>query len=301
MADKKISELTALTGALNAADAIPISDDSASQTKKISPKELIEQGVLIIADGTIPAGKIDSSAGIPDGSINTAKLADNSVTAEKLADNSSVVVSASQPTADFVGQGWLNSTNNKTTYWNGSTWVEHKAAGSVNEILGDNAGQVFIDVTQTGDSVQLEGGLTDATGPREFLAGPTAAAGPVTKREIIGDDLPAATDTEQGAVVVGSGSGLAVTGGSLSIDNTVVANDPNNLHVVQYDTHGLVVGGRKINASDLPKADSGTIGAIQPGTGRRLTPTELLTTPIPSHPATAPKFYLTRGSHHWHD
>ena len=57
MADKKISELTALTGALNNADALAIADDSASQTKKISPKDLIEQGVLLIADGSIPIRK----------------------------------------------------------------------------------------------------------------------------------------------------------------------------------------------------------------------------------------------------
>ena len=64
MADKKISELTALTGALNPADALAIADDSASQTKKISPKDLIEQGVLLIADGSIPIDKIDGSGGV---------------------------------------------------------------------------------------------------------------------------------------------------------------------------------------------------------------------------------------------
>ena len=65
-------------------------------------------------------------------------------------------------------------------------------------------------------------------------------------------------------MVVGDGSGLDVTGGSLSIDNTVVANDASNLHVVQYDAHGLVVGGRKINGSDLPAADTSELGAVKP-------------------------------------
>ena len=266
MADKKISELTALTGALNTADALPIADDSASQTKKISPKALLEQSFQLADDGSLPASKLSGTA-LPDGSVTTAKLADDSVTGAKLANSSSVVVSATQPTADFVGQGWLNTTDNKTYFWNGSSWVAHKAAGSINEILPDSSGQVFIEVTQTNDSVQLEGGLTDATAARQFLAGPTGTTGPVTKRQIVGDDLPAATDTEQGAVVVGSGSGLDVTGGSLSIDNTVVANDSSNLHVVQYNAHGLVVGGRKINGSDLPTADASELGAIKPGTG----------------------------------
>ena len=95
MADKKISELTPLTGALNDADALPISDDSAAQTKKISPKNLIEQGVLLIADSSIPVAKIDNAGGIPAGSVGTTELADSSVTAAKLANNSSGVVAAS--------------------------------------------------------------------------------------------------------------------------------------------------------------------------------------------------------------
>ena len=97
MADKKISELTPLTGALNDADALPISDDSAAETKKISPKTLIEQGVLLIADAGNPGTKIDNAGGIPDGSVGTTELADRlkSVTAAKLANNSSGVVAAS--------------------------------------------------------------------------------------------------------------------------------------------------------------------------------------------------------------
>ena len=43
VADKKDLRVDPLTGALNVADALPIADDSASQTKKISPKVLIEQ------------------------------------------------------------------------------------------------------------------------------------------------------------------------------------------------------------------------------------------------------------------
>ena len=117
MADKKISELTALTGALNTADAIPISDDSASQTKKINPKVLLEQAFQLADDNSLPASKLSGTA-LPDGSVTTDKLGFDAVTGAKFADNSSLIVSASQPTAQFVGQGWLNSTNNKSYFWN---------------------------------------------------------------------------------------------------------------------------------------------------------------------------------------
>ena len=267
MADKKISELTALTGALNTADALAIADDSASQTKKINPKVLLEQAFQLADDDSLPASKL-SGIGIPDGSVTTTKLADDAVTGAKLADNSSLIVAASQPTAQFVGQGWLNTSDNKTYFWNGSAWVAHKAAGSINSVSYANTDPaVGLAGLQTGDSLALDVALSDTSGPKQFLAGPTGTAGDVTARQIIGDDLPAATNTELGAVVVPAGDGLAVTGGSLSIDNTVVANDASNLHVVEYDSHGLVVGGRKINSSDLPKADAGSLGAVIPGTG----------------------------------
>ena len=260
MADKKISELTALTGALNPADALAIADDSASQTKKISPKTLIEEGVKIIADGSIPVEKIDTS-------LIDVEIPDNSITGAKLADNSSFIVSPDEPTAEFVGQGWLNSNTGKTYIWNGTEWVEHKAAGSVNEILSDTTGLIFVAATQTDDSVQLEAEHAPTTGPREFLAGPTATAGDVTQRQIIGQDLPDATETEKGAVSVPADSGLAVNSGAISIDNAVIPNSADTLHIVQYDEHGLVIAGREIEGGDLPVADGTTPGAVRPGTG----------------------------------
>ena len=267
MADKKISELTALTGALNDADALPIADDSASQTKKISPKVLLEQAFQLVPDGSLPGSKLSGlSPGA--GSIDTAQLVNQSVTGAKLSNNSSLIVSSTQPIAQFVGQGWLSSTDSKTYVWNGSAWVAHKAAGSINQVTYSQTDPaVAVLGVQTGDSLDLTVELEDTSGPRQFLAGPSGSPGDVTARQIIGDDLPAATDTEQGAVVIPAGGGLVSTGGSLSINNTVTANDPSNLHVVQYDANGLVVAGRKIDSSDLPIADVGTLGGVKPGTG----------------------------------
>ena len=178
--------MTALTSALNTADALPIADDSAVRLK--DQPEGTFRAIVSISRRWLPTASKLSGTALPDGSVTTAKLADDSVTGAKLANSSSVVVST-QPTADFVGQGWLNTTDNKTYFWNGSSWVAHKAAGSINEILPDSSGQVFIEVTQTNDGVQLEGGLTDATAARQFLAGPTGTTG-CRKRQIVGDDLP---------------------------------------------------------------------------------------------------------------
>ena len=272
MADQRISQLTPLTGALNVADALPISDDSASLTKKISPKVLLEQAFQLADDNSLPASKI-SGAAVPAGSIGTNELADASVTAIKLADGSSVIVSGAQPSASFVGQGWLDTSSNKIYFWNGNTWDAVKAAGSINSVTYTNSDPaVALSGVQTGDSLAVDVVLSDTTAARQFLAGPTGTGGDVTARQIVGADLPVATTTEFGAVVVGAGDGLAVTAGSLSIDNTVVANTADTLHLVQYNSHGLVVGGRQIVGTDIPIATVNGVGGVIPGTGLTITP-----------------------------
>ena len=72
--------------------------------------------------------------------------------------------------------------------------------------------------------------------------------------------------TTAGISTVPVGGGLAIDGGvsglgsDLVIDNDVTASGAN--HLVAYNAKGLVIGGRLIQASDLPIATSGTIGAI---------------------------------------
>lgn len=101
MADVRIADLPVLLQAdLDAADELPIEDTSASETKKITSKALVQAGVItIIDDGIIPGAKlVDGDVGtlqladdavteikIIDGAVTTAKIADSSVTSAKLA------------------------------------------------------------------------------------------------------------------------------------------------------------------------------------------------------------------------
>ena len=58
MADLRISQLPPLTGAiLQADDALPIVDGSASETKKITSKDLVQSGIALIDDGQHPQRK----------------------------------------------------------------------------------------------------------------------------------------------------------------------------------------------------------------------------------------------------
>jgi hypothetical protein len=273
MADLRITELAALAGGnLAAGDLLAIADISASETKKITVTDLVGNAVTLIADATIPSAKIlfgantISGDALQDASVNTGKLANDAVTAAKLADESTVDLVTTLPASGaFVGQIALDTDDSKIYCWNGSTWVSIKAAGSINTVIGSSSGVVNISVTTSGDEVTIDTTLDNTSAAAQFLAGPTAAAGAVGYRTIAAGDLPTATTSAKGAVVV-NGNGLALSGDTITINNTVTA-EASNYHVVQYNSKGLVTGGRTIIAADVPVATASTIGVVKPGSG----------------------------------
>jgi hypothetical protein len=273
MADLRISELAALAGGdLAAGDLLAIADVSASETKKITVTDLVGNATTLIADATIPGAKILFSAGtiagsaVANGGIDTTQLADDAVTAAKLGDESSVDLVTTLPgSGAFVGQIALDTDDDKIYCWDGTSWVSIKAAGSVNSVIGSSSGVVNISVSTSGDEVTISTTLDNTSAAAQFLAGPTAAAGAVSYRTIAAGDLPTATTSAKGAVVV-NGNGLTLSGDTIAIDNTVTA-EASDYHIVQYDANGLVTDGRTIIAADVPIATASTIGVVKPGSG----------------------------------
>ena len=273
MADLKISALNSLAGAdLVAADVVAVVDDSASETKKLTVSDLIANGVTLISNSTIPSAKILFSAGAIDtaelaaSSVETAKINDSAVTAAKLADNSSVTLVSTLPASgDFTGQIALDTDDDKIYIWDGSAWDSVKGAGSINVVNGSTTGEVNIVASTSGDTVTISATLDNTTAAAQFLAGPTGAAGAVGYRAIIGTDLPAATTTTKGAVIV-NGEGLRMDSDTIEIDNDLTANT-SSFQAVKFDSKGLITSGRDITSADLPNATSGATGAVKPGTG----------------------------------
>lgn len=273
MADLRISELATLAGSnLAAGDFLAVADISASESRKITVTDFVGNAVTLIADATIPNAKIlFSSASIPGsaiaaGGITTTQLAEDSVTALDLADNSSCRVVATLPaTGQFVGQLALTTAADLGYIWDGSQWVEFKAAGSINAVVGGSTGIVNVTVTQAGDEVTINTTLDNTTAAAQFLAGPTSAGGAVSYRAIAGADLPTPTTTTKGAVVV-NGNGLAMSGDTLTIANSVTA-ETTEYHVVQYDANGSITGGRKVTGADIDVATASAVGVIKPGSG----------------------------------
>ena len=272
MADLRISQLGALDGAdLASEDLLVAVDDSASETKKLTVGDLIANGVTLIADDTIPGAKILFAAGgiatsdIADGAITTDKLADDDVTAAKLADESTLDLVTTLPASGaFTGQLALDTDDNFLYVWDGSSWISLKAAGSVNTVSGDTAGTINITTTTSGSTVTVAATIDDTSTANHFLAGPTGTGGTVGYRAIDSTDLPVASTTAKGAVLV-NGEGLRMDGDTIEVDNDVTSTTTH--HVVTYSAKGLITGGRALTSADLPLATSTDAGAVIPGDG----------------------------------
>ena len=270
MADKRITDLTLLAGGdLAAGDLLLAVDVSASDNKKLTVKDLVQSGSALVDDDSIPSAKINyTSQTIPgtaleNGAVAATQLAADAVTAAKLADSSSAVVSSALPgSGDYTGQLHIDSDDDKASYWDGSAWVDLKAKGSVNTVTGDTSGIVNVAATASNDSITLAVTLDNTSLPAQFLAGPVDAAGAATYRVIDPDDLPTATSTDKGAVIV-NGEGLRMDTGVIEVDNDVAAST-STYRVVTHNAKGLITGSRSIVSGDLPVAESGVPGAVSP-------------------------------------
>jgi hypothetical protein len=277
LADLKITELQALAGAnLAATDELAIADISASETKKITVSDLIAYGADLISNAEIPSAKISFAAGsiveasLATGSVTATKIGADAVTAAKLGDQSTCIVAASTAalqaiTGDFVGQLGFTTDALKIYLWQNSTWNAVEAAGSINTITADTSGIVNITVSTSGDTATVGTSLDNTGAAGQFLAGPTGSAGAVSYRTIAGADLPTATTSAKGGVII-NGGGLTMSGDTAIINNTVTPVT-DSLRKLTYSAQGLITASTAVAGSDLPVATSVLTGAVRPGTG----------------------------------
>jgi len=107
---------------VDATDVLPIADISASQTKKVTAKDLVDAGLDLIDASSIDIDKLDQASVTK---LSTTALADDAVTAAKLANDSSIAVQTTEPSTDnFEGRGYFNSTSGNLQVFNGSTYQQ---------------------------------------------------------------------------------------------------------------------------------------------------------------------------------
>lgn len=93
---------------------------------------------------TTISNEVVTAAKIAENAVTTIKIAADAVTAAKLADQSATVIQAGAPTGSgsFTGQQYINTSNNITYYWNGSTWATQSV--SVPEATSSVTGTVKV-------------------------------------------------------------------------------------------------------------------------------------------------------------
>ena len=123
MADQKITQLTQLSEVdVAAIDVLPIVDISASQTKKVTAKDLFEAGATLADPASIDLAKLDQTSLTK---LGTVALADDAITAAKLADDSSINYGPTEPsTNNFEGRGHVDNASKNLKIFDGSAFQQ---------------------------------------------------------------------------------------------------------------------------------------------------------------------------------
>lgn len=206
MADQRITQLTALAeNAVAANDVLPIVDISASETKKVTAKDLFEAGAALADSSSIDLIKLDQASATK---LATAAIADDAITAAKLANDSSINYGPTEPAADnFEGRGYVNSTTKYLKVYDGSVYQQVIAPTAGIEDLAVTTGKLAANAVTTAkidaSGLATAAIATDAitTAKIQALAVTEAkiAAGAVTVAKL-GDDAVTAAKLANDAV-----------------------------------------------------------------------------------------------------
>lgn len=186
MSDQRITQLPALPAASAAAtDVLPVADISASQTKKITVKDLVDAGLDLVDASSIDLAKLDQASATK---LGTTALASGAVTAAKLAADSSIAVESTAPTTDnFEGRGYLNSSTNKLQVFKAGAYtdvVPELVDGSVTTAKLADGAITTAKASNLGTAALADGAVTYAkiqqtSGTDKLLGRSTAGAGAV--------------------------------------------------------------------------------------------------------------------------
>jgi hypothetical protein len=257
MADQKITALTELAEANVASnDVLPIADVSASQTKKVSVKSLVEQGVDLIDDASIPAAKLASISPSSLGSSSGAKEFIAGPTGSGGAYSSRVIAATDLPAATASALGGAAAgaglTSTSGTFSVDAATTATRGAISVPSASGLSVDGSGVISHQSSVTAQTKNGFTvNASG--HITAVGSIAAG----------DLPKATSSAVGGVFVGSG--LSVTGsGQLNHTDSITAGTRSG---ITFNAQGHITATAALAAGDLPVSTTSAKGGVSVPSG----------------------------------
>ena len=236
--DLRISQLPPLSGAdLAASDVLAVADLSASETKKVTSKDLVESGLSLISDGTIPGAKLVAD------SVTTTQIGPNAIGSSELR-NEAVDTGAIQNSA--VTDAKVASGINGAKLSNNTVTAAKITADSVDRGLDKATGKF---------------GHTNSIGAGTSAGISFDSHGHVTgTSSLLPSDLPLATTTAVGGVSIPGNSGLSVSGtGALTHGTSITAGTTSG---ITYNATGHITAIAPLAAADVPTATSTTKGAV---------------------------------------
>lgn len=227
MADQRITQLTKLAQADVAAnDVLAIVDVGSSVTKKIEARDLFQAGANLANAGSIDLAKLNQNSTTK---LSSAALTDGAITAPKLASNSSIAYDSVPPTLNnFVGRGYINTSNNNLQVWDGSSFIQvvaptagiAPAAITTDKIADNTVTTVKVDTAGLGAAAIATSAITTAKIADAAVTASKIAADSITAAQI----APSAVGTSElasDAVVTASITDASVT--ESKIANSAVA------------------------------------------------------------------------------
>jgi hypothetical protein len=148
VADQKITQLTQLSEAdVAAIDVLPIVDISASETKKVTAKDLFEAGATLADSASIDLAKLNQSSTTK---LGTVALVDDAITAAKLANDSSINYGPTEPSTDnFEGRGHVNNSTKYLKVYDGTVYQQVIAPTAGIEDLAVTTGKLAANAVTT--------------------------------------------------------------------------------------------------------------------------------------------------------
>ena len=243
MANQRIDQLNAETTPA-AADVLPVYSIAGSDTKKITVKNLVQQGAALVDDASIPVAKVNlsgiSGTNLTNGTVTAAKFDTSTIPATGGVTVSSSNLQLVAPTSPIVRNAGTGSLEHA---------VSGATAGTYTKVTVDVRGHVTTGTTLTGAdvpvatssviggvSIPAAGGLA-LTGGGALSHSNTVAGGASTRSGVTYDaqghitstaalvaaDLPVATTAAKGAVI--AGTGLAIDGNGILSTGVATTSD----------------------------------------------------------------------------
>ena len=267
MADLQITQLPELGSAsLQATDPIAVADVSATETKKITAKNLVQGAFGLVDAASIPATAL--SYPLSAGQIITATLADNSVTGQKIGDNTITALQIA-PNAITASELNNNSVDTAAIQSDAVTTVKVLDANITNaKLAGSITGDKLSNTTVTFAKLNLSDG--DIPGAKITSASITStqlATDSVTSTQLAANSVGAseiasqvitnshiASDTIQAGNIAANAIGSSELADS-SVDanalqsSAVTTAKINNLAVTNDKLAGSIAGSKLLDAT----------------------------------------------------